>query len=52
MITVIHFKFNFLKFILVVQDILAIAGGYDDGGKLSQSWAIVGPDGLECTGNF
>ena len=34
----------------VVEHVLAIAGGYNESGKLSQDWSVIMPGGRECTG--
>jgi hypothetical protein len=41
---------TFFDIFTVVEHVLAIAGGYNESGKLSQDWAVVMPEGRECTG--
>ena len=34
----------------VVQEVLAIAGGFNESGLMSQSWSVVMQNGSECSG--
>ena len=34
----------------VVQDVLAIAGGYNESKQMSQTWSVVMQNGSECSG--